>query len=171
MSISFPCTLATVWEYVLCVCMCVLCQYEQDDGGHCQESQQYNDHNTHTSPQRIVLHVNRKETWLPCWYFCRSISLTRVGSSSSSCSSSSASLCFPPIPKGFTFRCSGNEPGGSEAVGSRSVGLGSAVGRGRRRGVGGRMAPAWGSPAVWRRRLPTQPTVLLLNCRLLGWWF
>lgn len=37
----------------------------------------------------------------------------------------------------------------------------------RRRGVGGRMAPAWGSPAVWRR-LPTQPTVLLLNCRLLG---
>ena len=45
----------------VCVCVCevcvkcVLCQYEQDDGGHRQESQQYNDHDSYTSPQRIVL--------------------------------------------------------------------------------------------------------------------
>ena len=50
----------------VCVHDVSLCQYKQDDGGHCQESQQYDDHDTHTSPQRIVLHVNRKETWLPC---------------------------------------------------------------------------------------------------------
>ena len=42
--------------------------------------------------------------------------------------------------------------------------------RRRRRGVGRRVAPVWGSPAVWRRRQPVQPTVLLLlNCCLLRW--
>ena len=36
------------------------------------------------------------------------------------------------------LRCSGNEPGGSEADGARSVGLGSATGVGEGGGGGGR---------------------------------
>ena len=49
----------TIVEDVCSVCTvyvkCVLCQYKEDDGGHCQESQQYDKHNTYASPQRIVL--------------------------------------------------------------------------------------------------------------------
>ena len=50
------CSMCTVYV------KCVLCQYKEDDSGHSQESQQYDDHDTYTSPQRIVLQTGHKHS-------------------------------------------------------------------------------------------------------------
>ena len=54
-ALCVQCSVKICALYVQCSVKCVLCQYKEDNGGHRQESQQYDDHDTYTSPQRIVL--------------------------------------------------------------------------------------------------------------------